>query len=194
MKRALSLSLTFALALMLAAVLAQPARAHHDEPPAAAKPASGVRAEILRQIDDAQTKLIALAEATPAEKYSWKPNDKVRSTGEVFLHVAGGNYFLPTLWGAKPPEGLDLRNIEKDAADKAKVIDALKKSFDHARKAIETAPEAELDKTIKIFGNDGTVREGFLLVATHAHEHLGQSIAYARMSGIVPPWSAGGGQ
>lgn len=190
MKRALSLTLT----LILATVLAPPARAHHDEQPAAAKPGSSVRAEILRQIGDAQEKLIALAEATPAEKYSWKPNDKVRSTGEVFLHVAGGNYFLPTLWGVKPPEGLDLRNIEKASTDKAKVIDALKKSFDHARKAIETAPEAELDKTIKIFDHDGTVREGFMLIATHAHEHLGQSIAYARMSGIVPPWSAGGGQ
>src|SRR3954471_19136153 len=109
MKRAL-LGVT---ALLVAVILAQPLRA--AEKAAAAKPAaSGVRAEILRQIDAARDKLIALAEATPADKFTWRPNDKVRTTGEVFAHVAGGNYFLPTLWGVKPPEGVDPRTFDKD--------------------------------------------------------------------------------
>lgn len=191
MRRALTLPLALALLALLARpALAQPAQ----EKPAAAqeKPAAsgGVRTEILRQIDDAREKLIALAEATPAEKFTWRPNDKVRSTSEVFMHVAGGNYFLPTLWGVKPPEGLS-REMEKET-DKAKVVDALRKSFEHVRKVVESTPEADLGRTIKIFDHDGTVREGLMLIATHAHEHLGQSIAYARMSGVVPPWSAGG--
>ena len=185
-------ALAFPLALTLLAFLAVPALAQ-TEKPAAAPAAGGFRAELVRQIDDAEKKLIALAEATPADKLTWRPNDKVRSTSEVFMHVAGGNYFLPTFWGVKPPEGLGLRELEKET-DKTKVIDALKKSFDHARNAITSAPDADLERTIKIFGQDGTVREGMMIIATHAHEHLGQSIAYARMSGIVPPWSAGGGQ
>jgi uncharacterized damage-inducible protein DinB len=175
-------------ALLLAVLLAQPLAA--QEKAAAAKPAaSGVRAEILRQIDAARDKLIALAEATPADKYTWRPNDKVRTTGEVFAHVAGGNYFIPTLWGVKPPEGVDPRAFDKDAGDKAKTIDSLKKSFEHVHKVIEGASDADLDKAIKIFGQDGTVREGYMIIASHAHEHLGQSIAYARSVGIVPPWS-----
>jgi uncharacterized damage-inducible protein DinB len=35
-----------------------------------------------------------------------------------------------------------------------------------------------------------TVRGALLLATTHMHEHLGQSIAYARTIGVVPPWSA----
>lgn len=184
MKKALCL--TFVLAL--AATVARPALAHdHGE----AKPAGGaIKAEVIRQIDDAEKKLLALAEATPAEKFGWRPGEKIRSTGEVFLHVAAANYFLPTLWGVKAPEGMNLREMEKDGADKAKVVDALKKSFEYARKTINATPDADLDRATKIFGQDGTVREVILLIATHAHEHLGQSIAYARMNGITPPWSA----
>lgn len=179
-------------ALLTAAVLSQPLAAQEAKAAAPeAKPAAaqGLRAEILRHIDDARDKLLALAEATPADKFTWRPNDKVRTTGEVFAHVAGGNYFLPTLWGTKPPAGVDPRSFEKDAGDKAKTIDTLKKSFEYAHHVIESAAEADLDKKIKIFDHEGTEREGFLLIATHAHEHLGQSIAYARSAGIVPPWS-----
>jgi uncharacterized damage-inducible protein DinB len=185
MKRAL-LGVT---ALVAALVLAQPLRAAEEKAAAAKPAASGVRAEILRHIDDARDKLIALAEATPADKFAWRPNDKVRTTGEVFAHVAGGNYFIPTLWGVKPPEGVDPRNFEKEGGDKAKTIDNLKKSFEYVHKVIEGATDADLDKTVKLFDHDGTVREGYLIIATHAHEHLGQSIAYARSVGIVPPWS-----
>lgn len=184
MKKALNLIL----ALLLASAVARPALADHDH---AAVPAGGaVKAEIIRQLDDAEKKLVALADATPAEKFGWRPNDKVRSTGEVFLHVAGGNYFLATLAGTKVPEGVDMKNMEKGAGDKAKVIETLKKSFDHVRQSIQATSDADLEKKVKIFDHDGTVREVFLLFATHAHEHLGQSIAYARMSGITPPWSA----
>lgn len=185
MKKALCL--TFALALA-GSVIALPAFAHdHGE----AKPGgSAVKAEVLRQIDDAEKKLVALAEATPAEKYGWRPSDKVRSTGEVFTHVAAGNYFLPTLWGATMPEGVNPREFDKDAGDKAKVIDGLKKSFEHVRHLVAAASDADLDKATKVFDHDGTAREVMMIIATHAHEHLGQAIAYARMNGITPPWSA----
>jgi uncharacterized damage-inducible protein DinB len=187
MKKALCLTFVLALA---AAAAARPALAlDHDH--GDAKPGgSSIKAEILRQIDDAEKKILQLAEATPAEKYTWRPAEKVRSTGEVFLHVAGANYFLPTLWGAKMPEGVNPREFDKNAGDKAKVIDTVKKSFEHARQAINAASDADLDKTVKIFDREGAAREVLLLIATHAHEHLGQSIAYARMNGIVPPWSA----
>jgi uncharacterized damage-inducible protein DinB len=182
MKRALCLSLVLALACAVA-----PALAHDHE----AKPAGGaIKAEVLRQIEDAEKKILQLAEATPAEKYAWRPAEKIRSTGEVFMHVAGANYFLPTLWGSKMPEGVNPREFDKNAGDKAKVIDTLKKSFAHAREVINATADADLDKATKIFGQDGTVREVILLIATHAHEHLGQSIAYARMNGVAPPWSA----
>ncbi|HYO12150.1 MAG TPA: DinB family protein, partial [Thermoanaerobaculia bacterium] len=138
-----------------------------------AKPASGVKADILWQIEDAEKKLVALAEATPAEKFAWRPAEGIRSVGEVYMHVAGANYFFPTFWGGKIPEGLNPREFEKQGADKAKVVDTLKKSFDHVRSFINAMPESDLDKQINLFGNQAAGRRGLLIVATHAHEHLG---------------------
>jgi uncharacterized damage-inducible protein DinB len=151
----------------------------------------GVRGSILFGIDQAQEKLMALANAMPAEKYGWRPGEGVRSVGEVFNHVASANYFLPTFWGGTVPDGVDPQSLEKAmSGDKAKTIDTLQKSFANVRAAILAVPEADLNRKIKIFGHDATVRDAMMIVVTHGHEHLGQSIAYARSNAVVPPWSA----
>jgi len=74
--------------------------------------------------------------------------------------------------------------------EKPKVVEALKKSFDHARKAVEATPDSDLDKKVKFFGQEPSERMMLIVLVSHGHEHLGQSIAYARMNGITPPWSA----
>lgn len=169
------------------ALLAVPAFAHDHEAPAAA--ASTIRADIQGQIDEAEKKLTALAEAMPAEKYGWRPGEKVRSVGEVFMHVAGGNYFLTGLMGAPKDESVKPREFDKDANDKTKTIATMKASFDYARKYLASLSDADLQKKMKVFDHDGTAQEMALILATHGHEHLGQAIAYARMNGVVPPWS-----
>ena len=183
--------LSFLSLLSLMSLLSFPAFAHEEAKATPGGTGGDVRGEILRQLDDAEKKLTALAEAMPAEKFGWRPAEKVRSIGEVFMHVAGGNYFLPTFWGVKLPEGTNPREFEKSGADKAKVLATMKASFGHVRGAITGAPEADLGKMIKLFGNDATMRQAMMVVTNHAHEHLGQSIAYARMNGVAPPWSSG---
>ena len=170
----------------LAALLAASARA--DKP--AATSASIFRADVLKNIDAVEKKLLGLAEATPEEKYSFRPEKGVRSTAEVFMHVAGANYFLATFLGAKVPEGLSL-NFDTSASKKAEIIEHLKASCAHARKAVEKVPEADFTKPIKMFGSDSHLQSAMFVIANHLHEHLGQAIAYARMSGVKPPWSKG---
>jgi len=75
------------------------------------------------------------------------------------------------------------------AGDKAKVVDTLKKSLEHVRQAVLATPDSDLDRKIRIRSHDGTVREMMSLIGQHNNEHLGQSIAYARFNGVVPPWS-----
>ena len=113
----------------------------------------------------------------------------VRSLAEVFLHVCAANYNLYKLVGMPPPTGLDLKGLEKSTTDKAKVIATLKDSFAHAKKAITAMPDADLDKSMDWFGGKNTERGILLFIVRHAAEHLGQSIAYARVVGIVPPWT-----
>jgi len=153
--------------------------------------APGVKASALHSVEDAQKKLVALAEAMPADKYTWHP-EGARTVGEVFNHVSAANFFIPTLVGVKMPAGVDPRTFDKDAGDKAKTVETLKKSFDHVIAALKGLPEADLGKTVKIFDHDGTYLDVVFIVVSHAHEHLGQSIAYARSNGVVPPWSAKG--
>ena len=154
--------------------------------PQAAKPAplTGFRAEFHGQLDEVEEKIIALAEATPADKFGWRPAGDIRSISEVYMHIAGGNYFLSTFLGAAaPPHAGD---IEKKITKKADVIAELRRSFDHLHKAVKNA---DLDKQVKMFGNTTSQRNVMVTILNHLHEHLGQSIAYARMNAVVPPWS-----
>jgi uncharacterized damage-inducible protein DinB len=146
---------------------------------------SGFTAEFLANLDDTEAKLMELAESTPAEKYSWRPGTGVRSIGEVYMHIAGANYFLATFLGVDAPKRS--ADIEKTVTKKADVIAELRRSFDHIRQA--ALHTNDLDKSVKMFGKTTTHRGVLLTVITHLHEHLGQSIAYARMTGLVPPWS-----
>lgn len=171
----------------LAQTPAAPAATAALAAPAAGPP--GFRGEFLAQQDRVEKQILGLAEATPADKYGWRPAPGVRSISEVYIHIVGGNYLFAGLAGIKPPGAPD-KDMEKNVTEKAKVIEELKKSFAHLRAGIAPMPDANLDKTVKFFGRDFTVRGVLLTAANHEHEHLGQSIAYARMNGITPPWAA----
>jgi uncharacterized damage-inducible protein DinB len=150
---------------------------------------TGYRSEVLAEVMIQEDKFARLAEAVPADKYTWRPAPDVRSFAEVFLHVAAANYNLYKLVGTPPPTGFEVKGFEKSTTEKAKVIATLKDSFAHARKAITAMPDADLDKSLDWFGGKNTERGVLLFVTRHAAEHLGQSIAYARFIGVVPPWT-----
>lgn len=133
--------------------------------------------------------LIALAEAIPADKYAWRPALGVRSTGEVLMHIAGTNFYLLGRMGHKEPADFESVDVGKVATDKAKVIAWLKRSLDAVREAHAAATPAELKKTEKFFGHEATEEGLYLRILIHDNEHMGQLVAYARMNGVVPPWS-----
>lgn len=147
---------------------------------------TGYRSEVLSEVIVQGDKFVRLAEAIPSEKYSWRPGADVRSIGEVFLHIAGANNGLYKMVGAKPAD-IDLKAIS--STDKTKVVAALKDSFAHARQAITAMPDADLDKSLDWFGGKNTQRGILLFITRHGAEHLGQSIAYARIVNVVPPWT-----
>lgn len=149
---------------------------------------SGIKAEMLAQLGEAEEKLLALAEAVPQEKYSWRPQKGVRSISEVYMHVADGTSRLLRNADFEPPKELDDDYLEK-ITDKPKVIELLKLAFQHARNAINRTPEAMMNRRTVLMGKNTTYRGVLLMCVVHMHEHLGQSIAYARMNDIVPPWT-----
>lgn len=158
--------------------------------PAAAEGAD-VRADAIANMMDAGDKVIELAGAVPAAKWSWRPSKGVRSTGEVYLHVAQGNYMLGMLLGAKPPVSMaELQSMDTTPRTPAATIELIQRSYQFVREAIESVPPDQLSETVEFFGRPMSKQAVLLAAAAHSHEHLGQSIAYARMNGVVPPWTA----
>lgn len=147
-----------------------------------------LKASLVAQIDVAGSKLVRLAEAESQEQYSWRPMEGVRSVSEVYMHVAMGNYNFLRMAGVTPPMKME-RGLEKSVTTKADVIEYLKKSFAFAKKSIEAMTEKDFAKKTKMFGQDATCGTVIVTLAAHDHEHLGQSIAYARSNKVVPPWS-----
>ena len=169
------------------AALATPARAQDT---LTKESAAVVKAAFVADIDAMQKKFVALAEAFPQDKYTWRPMEGVRSVSEVLMLIASEGYgFAPTAMGGKAALSREEAGKLKDVTEKAQVIDHLNKAFAHAKKEIDAVDPATLLGKRKLFGQDLTAPQAVLFVSGDMHEHLGQLIAYARTNRIVPPWS-----
>jgi uncharacterized damage-inducible protein DinB len=160
-----------------------------DVPPAPAA------ADILLSFSDSEQKVIALAKIVPEEKYAWRPAPGVRSFGEVFVHIVSANQLLMRL-ATSAPSSDELKaafeeqsKLEKQTFAKDRIIQMLSESFAIVRKSLESARPGTLAHEADFFGTPTTRRGIFVNMDVHIAEHLGQAIAYARMNGIVPPWS-----
>jgi len=177
-----SLALVLAVAVSIACSSAQTQ--------SSAQPASyGFRQRAVIELQSAQKEIVALAQAMPQEKYTWRPAEGVRSVAEVYLHITAANYGLTALAGVPPKAGFKFQGFEKSTTDKAQIVQQLNDSFEYAENGISKLTDADLLKPVKFqtYSNAGDI---VLHIVAHAHEHLGQSIAYARTNGVVPPWTA----
>jgi uncharacterized damage-inducible protein DinB len=192
MRNASRFALSFAalLALLVGAHTANANGQPAAKPADTTQPGYDLKSQALEDLKDLQMKLVSLAEAIPADKYTWRPGPGVRSISEVYLHVASANYMYAPDLGTLPAPAFHAKGYENSTTDKARVIDELKKSFDYSRASVEKMSNADFSKPIKKYGPDATEGDIVYLIVTHAHEHLGQSIAYARINGVVPPWTA----
>lgn len=146
--------------------------------------------ETAGSITFASGQVMQLAEAIPADKYSWSPQTGVRSVAQVFAHIISANYFFASKLGAKIPEGINMQALEKELKTKDAIAAELKRSYDVAINAIKNTPDDALANKVEFpFPGEFTGMSAVLIVLAHSNEHLGQLIAYARMNEITPPWS-----
>lgn len=161
-----------------------------------AEDSKGFRADLIGQVEFAQKQILDLENAIPDGKMTWRPNKEVRSISEVYSHIAFANYLVLKIAGVTLPEGIiiaspeDATKWEKASIDKKVIREQLVKSFDFVKSSIGNISDAGLENMVDFFGQKMTVRSVLLSLLSHMHEHLGQSIAYARMEGVVPPWTA----
>ncbi len=176
-------------ALLLAVTVTTPAVARAQTAP--------VVADLIKDVDGVQQKMIALTKAIPADKYTWRPGTGVRSVSEVFMHVSSDNYLMPALGGTPIPAvtKLDMKDFktfgayEKRTVTQAQATADLETSFAHLKAAMQSQTAADLTTQVDMFGQKSTKQAMWIGTTTHLHEHLGQLIAYARANGVTPPWS-----
>ena len=164
--------------------------------PAAAQAPTGVMGDLLKDVGDLEKKVMSLANAIPESAYAWTPGPGVRSTAEVFKHIAADNYFMPVLLDKPAPKETEITKdykttlaFEKRPMNRAAVVAELEKSFAFLRSSMNSTTEAQLSAPIDVFGQKSTARGLWISTATHLHEHLGQLIVYARSNKVTPPWS-----
>jgi uncharacterized damage-inducible protein DinB len=171
----------FGLCALAVAPMAQAqaqARAH------AQRQAAGLQAAFGEDAGTLSDKFAGLARVMSG-KYDWKPGEGVRSVGDVFNLIVFENGLLAGVLSGSPNAGARPAPI----TDPEKLQEALKASYVNLQKAITGLSDNDLRTTVKLFGRDWTKQEAVMHVLQDQHEHLGQSIAYARTNGVVPPWS-----
>jgi uncharacterized damage-inducible protein DinB len=160
-----------------------PASADHTSP------SYDLKGQALLDLEAVQKKFVDLANAVPADKLTWRPSQDSRSFAEVFLHVAGERYGILGLMGTAPPSGFDGKTFEKSTTDKARIVEELNKSWEFTQKAINGMSNADFARLLPKLGPQANAGDVIYILVSDAHEHLGQSVAYARENGIVPPWT-----
>ncbi len=163
--------------------------------------------EYLWELEIPRKQVIAVAEAIPEEAYGWRPAEDARTFSAVLVHIAAGNLmllyradvFTPPVMelcggidGDGPPQWLELVHksfaMERSLTGKSEVLDFLKRSFDAVIQGFSASNDEELGRTREFFGQVVTARRLYLRILAHAHEHMGQAIAYARAMGFRVPW------
>ena len=145
---------------------------------------SGMQAAWAKDAGTLSDKFAGLARVMSG-KYDWKPAQGVRSVADVFNLIVKENGLLADVLSGTPNTGAKPAPI----TDPEKMQEALKASYLNLQKAITALSDSDLQTTVKLFGRDWTKADAIMHVLEDQHEHLGQSIAYARSNGVVPPWS-----
>ena len=149
----------------------------------------------LKQLDLVEHDLVSLAQAMPAEKYSFRPSggkfDDVRTFGEQVKHAATMIYMTAAIvLEEKSPYGPGTNNNgPDDVKGKEQIVDYLKRSIVYARKAMSSLTEKNHLDPLKTYFGSQSRSEVAAGVAYHSYNHYGQMVVYARLCGIVPPTS-----
>jgi len=186
---------SFTCALFLAAVLtAMPASAQQSSASTAGAPAataqpSNLQTALANDVGTLSDKFVGLARVM-AGKYDWKPGQGVRSVSDVFNLIVMENKMLAALLtGSAAPAGGGMGGRGNQVTDPTEMQEALRSSYAALKQALSALSDSDMKASMKLFGRDTSKQAGALMLLMDQHEHLGQSIAYARSNNVVPPWS-----
>jgi hypothetical protein len=147
-------------------------------------------------IDGLREKFMALARVVPADKLGWRPMEGTRSFRDVFAHIAAEGNTETAMYGRPLPAGsvadFDAEEARLNKLPDDQLIAAMDRAMASLSATLGGLSRAKINTPIRYFGQNTLPRVATTYTLNDLHEHLGQLVAYARMNGIVPPWSRKG--
>lgn len=133
---------------------------------------------------------LEVANAMPAEYYTFKPNADEMSFGEQMIHIAGANVFrFNQITGIKPP--FEFNPAKPPASDKDTVLKLLAQSFDYVIEVLPQITPEQLKRTWHLptwkARPDPDGRAMLMNMLVHTAHHRAQCEVYMRVKGIKPP-------
>jgi uncharacterized damage-inducible protein DinB len=131
-----------------------------------------------------------VANAMPAELYSFKPSPEEMTFGEQMIHIAESNVFrFNQITGIGAPSPLD--PAKPPGSDKQNVLKLLDQSFDYVIDVLPKITPEQLQRTWHIPSwkgrNDPDGRAMIVNMFVHTAHHRAQCEVYLRAKGIKPP-------
>jgi uncharacterized damage-inducible protein DinB len=134
----------------------------------------------------AKNDILRSADKIPENLWSYRPTPEVRTAGQLFAHIADGQYEFCGM--ASEGKAVD-KGVEKTATTKAEIVAAVKEAFAYCDAAYARMTDASALETTASFGRQAA-RIGVMDFNTaHTMEHYGNLVTYMRLNGIVPPSS-----
>jgi len=136
---------------------------------------------------EARMHCLQVANAMPAELYSYKPTAVSKTFAEQMVHIA----YTVELLTQRYVLGMEVKASGPDASkmDKAEIIKMLEDGFDYVTTVIKTVEQTQLDETCVMYHSGNTVSRAlaFVYVQDHMANHRAKANLYVRMNNIEPP-------
>ena len=125
----------------------------------------------------------------PADKYSFKAVDSLRSFAQQLLHLATANVFLMANATDQAPTPWVSFGLEKRASAQSRdsVMYFVNASYDYAINAVKVSDPARWKEPKEIFGFKTTKFALMMKAFEHQTHHRGQTTIYIRENNIIPP-------
>jgi uncharacterized damage-inducible protein DinB len=148
-----------------------------------------IKAQFVKDWERAKSYTLDYLNTMPADKYSFKAVDSIRSFAQQMLHLASGNIFLITTATGEKPGNWPAGRLENSttAQTKDSVVYYVSLSYDFAIESVKKSDPGKYGEQITFNKQQITRFAGLLKAFEHQTHHRGQTTIYIRLQGIRPP-------
>jgi uncharacterized damage-inducible protein DinB len=148
-----------------------------------------IKTQMVKDWERAKAYTVDYLNTMPAEKYSFKAVDSIRSFAQQMLHLAQGNLYLMSTATDQPPPSFLMSDLEHSATAQKKdsVMYYVTTSYDYCTNAVKSLSLTKWGEKKKFFTFEETRLALMAKTFEHQTHHRGQATIYIRLQGIKPP-------